>query len=178
MKIFFVCLIAVILIDIIDVDLISRHSCDRFCPKLPKFIAMGLIGKNSNKKKRYSRSRERADRLKNTPHNTYQIHSNDKFKLVGHYFHNDNSKRIILAVHGWRSTWNYDFNGQYQFLMNNNCSILFIESRAHGESEGRYMYYGKKNDLMSFYGLNLFVKIFLLICRYIFTVCLWVQQPL
>lgn len=144
MIIFFVCLIAVILIDIIAVDLISRYSCDRYCPKLPKFIAMGLIGKNSNKKKKYSRSRERADRLKNTPHNKYKIYSNDKLKLVGHYFHNDNSERIILAIHGWRSTWNYDFNGQYQFLMNNNCSILFIESRAHGESEGRYMYYGKK----------------------------------
>lgn len=67
MIIFFVCLIAVILIDIIAVDLISRYSCDRQCPKLPKFITMGLIGKNSNKMKKYSRSRERADRLKTRP---------------------------------------------------------------------------------------------------------------
>ncbi|MDE5984034.1 MAG: lysophospholipase [Eubacterium sp.] len=62
-------------------------------------------------------------------------------------FSKDNAERIIIAIHGWRSTWNYDFNGQYQFLADNNCSILFIESRAHGESEGRYMYYGKKERL-------------------------------
>ncbi len=105
---------------------------------------MGLIGKNSKQKKKVSKIRERAEILKNAVHETVEIHSDDGLKLVGHYFPQDNAVRIIIAVHGWRSTWNYDFNGQYQFLADNNCSMLFIESRAHGESEGRYMYYGKK----------------------------------
>ena len=105
---------------------------------------MGLIGKNKKKKKKVSKSRERAEILKNAVHETVEIHSDDGLKLVGHYFPQDNAVRIIIAVHGWRSTWNYDFNGQYQFLADNNCSMLFIESRAHGKSKGRYMYYGKK----------------------------------
>lgn len=144
MILFFICLTAIILVDIILVDLISRYSCDRYCPQLPKFISMGLIGKHSKQKKTFSESRQRAEKLKNTAHKKYEIASNDGIKLIGHYFPKENAERIIIAVHGWRSTWNYDFNGQYRFLADNNCSVLFIEPRAHGESEGRYMYYGKK----------------------------------
>ena len=144
MILFFICLTAIILVDIILVDLISRYSCDRYCPQLPKFISMGLIDKHSKQKKTFSESRQRAEKLKNTAHKKYEIASNDGIKLIGHYFPRENAERIIIAVHGWRSTWNYDFNGQYRFLADNNCSVLFIESRAHGESEGRYMYYGKK----------------------------------
>ncbi|MDE5984033.1 MAG: hypothetical protein K2H13_02115, partial [Eubacterium sp.] len=67
-------------------DLISRYSCDRYCPQLPKFVTMGLMGKKSKQKKKFSKSRERAEKLKNTTHEKYDIYSEDGLKLVRHYF--------------------------------------------------------------------------------------------
>ena len=143
----YVIIIAVLLLiaaDIVTVDLIARYSCDRLCPKLPSFLSQGLVGKKAGKKKRFSKSRARAQELKAAADKRFEILSGDGLKLVAHYYPCENADRIIIALHGWRSTWDYDFNGQYEFLHSQNCSILFTEARAHGESEGRYMYYGKK----------------------------------
>lgn len=145
MKIAITIILILMLIDIVTVDLIARYSCDRKCPKLPDFLSQGLIGKKGkkNSSNRVSKSRERAKALKEAANQRFEITSSDGLKMVAHYYPKENAKRLIIAVHGWRSSWDYDFNGQYEFLHNNDCSILFTESRAHGESEGRYMYYGK-----------------------------------
>lgn len=138
--------IAILLIcaDIIIVDLIARYSCDRNCPKLPSFLSQGLVGKKANSKKRFSKSRQRAEKLKETADIKFSITSSDNLNLVAHYYECEDAERLVIALHGWRSSWNYDFNGQYEFLHQQKCSILFTEARAHGESQGRYMYYGKK----------------------------------
>lgn len=115
--------------------------------KLPQIAVLFISRtrrKKSNKKKRYSQSRIRAKQLKKIADKKYTINSYDGLKLTAHYYEHKNPDRIIIALHGWRSSWNYDFNGQYEFLHQQKCSILFTESRAHGESEGRYMYYGKR----------------------------------
>lgn len=136
--------VIIIVLDIVIVDLIARYSCDRYCPKLPDFLSQGLVGKKAGKTKRVSESRIRAEKLKETADIRYEIMSEDGLKLVANYYPKENAKRIVIALHGWRSSWNYDFNGQYSFLHNEGCSIFFPQARSHGESEGRYMYYGKK----------------------------------
>lgn len=127
-------------IDIYIVDCATRYLCDRTYPQSPK-----LIGRQTNRKvNKNSKSQQRAIELEGKATKDYQIITNDGTKLVGHYCHCDNAKRVVVAVHGWKSSWSYDFNGQADFLHNNDCSILFVELRGHGNSGGRYMYYGKR----------------------------------
>ena len=92
---------------------------------------------------------EYAERLKNTPHETVEIESHDGLKLVGHWFENEDPKRIILAAHGWRSHWYRDFAYSFQFLREQGCSILYIEQRAQGASEGKYFFIKDPRSVIS-----------------------------
>ncbi len=68
--------------------------------------------------------------------------SHDGLRLVGHLRGCDEPKRIILAMHGWRSSWSRDFGMIADFWQDNNCIVLFAEQRGQGESEGEYMSFG------------------------------------
>lgn len=70
------------------------------------------------------------------------ITSRDGLRLVGHWYPCDNPKRVIVAMHGWRSAWNMDFGMIADFWHNEGCSILFAEQRAQNNSEGEYMTFG------------------------------------
>ena len=48
-------------------------------------------------------------KLKALPHKVVTIKSYDGQKLVGHWFRQENAKRVIVAMHGWRSSWWSDF---------------------------------------------------------------------
>ncbi len=66
----------------------------------------------------------------------------DGIKLTGHLYTCDDPQRLIIAVHGWRSTWNRDFGMAADFWFENNCNVLFIEQRCQGESGGEYIGFG------------------------------------
>lgn len=83
-----------------------------------------------------------AEKLQNTENELIEIESYDGTKLVGHWFPNPNEKRIIIAMHGWRSSWARDFSLIADFWMKNGCSVLFAEQRGQGESGGDYMGFG------------------------------------
>lgn len=85
---------------------------------------------------------EAQERLRSAPHETVTAEGYDHVKLVGHWFPCAEPKRIILAVHGWRSFWWRDFGPIADFWFKNGCSVLFIEQRAQGESEGDYIGFG------------------------------------
>ena len=70
------------------------------------------------------------------------ITGHDGTKLTAHLYTCDYPKRLIIAVHGWRSTWNRDFGMAADFWFENNCNVLFIEQRCQGESGGEYIGFG------------------------------------
>lgn len=70
------------------------------------------------------------------------ITSRDGLRLVGHWYPCENPKRVIVAMHGWRSAWNMDFGMIADFWHNEGCSMLFAEQRAQNNSEGEYMTFG------------------------------------
>lgn len=70
------------------------------------------------------------------------IQNSDGLKLTGHFLRANNPKRVVIAVHGWRSSWQHDFHSQCEILELLNCDILFIDQRAHGRSEGKYIGFG------------------------------------
>lgn len=82
---------------------------------------------------------EDADRLRFTPHEVVNLLSRDGVVLSGHWFANPNPKRIVLAMHGWRSSWYRDFGMAADFLLDSGCSVLFVEQRGQNGSGGAYM---------------------------------------
>lgn len=72
--------------------------------KADRLIAGGKVNND------FLRSLEEASKkLANTPNETVEIVAHDGERLVGHYIPCENPKRIIIAVHGWRSSWHSDF---------------------------------------------------------------------
>lgn len=77
------------------------------------------------------------------PNEAVTIHSSrDGTRLVGHWMAAHKPKRIIIAMHGWRSAWDNDFGMVADFFRKNDCSVLYAEQRAQGSSGGAYISFG------------------------------------
>lgn len=66
----------------------------------------------------------------------------DGVKLAGHWYPCADPERIVIAVHGWRTSWNRDFGMSTPFLHDSHCHVLFIEQRGQNSSGGDYMGFG------------------------------------
>ncbi|MBE6648122.1 MAG: alpha/beta hydrolase [Ruminococcaceae bacterium] len=66
----------------------------------------------------------------------------DGTKLIGHIYPCENAKRIIIAMHGWRSSYGEDFGMMADFFNQNQCTVLYVEQRGQGQSGGDYMGFG------------------------------------
>lgn len=80
--------------------------------------------------------------LKDSGCETVEINSYDGEKLVGHWYPAENAKRIIIAMHGWRSSWTKDFGIISGFWHDEGCSVLYVEQRGQNDSDGDYMGFG------------------------------------
>lgn len=83
-----------------------------------------------------------AEKLASKETEQVEILSEDGKKLVGHYYPCDDPKRIIIAMHGWRSSWEKDFGIFADFWHEHGCGVLFAEQRSQGNSEGEYITFG------------------------------------
>jgi len=80
--------------------------------------------------------------LEATPHETVQVTAHDGVTLMGHWFERPNARRVILAMHGWRSSWSHDFGLAAEFFFQEECSVLLPEQRGQGNSGGEYIAFG------------------------------------
>lgn len=110
----------------------------------PKFVKM--TGALNPRPKPDSQSaafrREASERLKNRQEETVSVTAFDGLRLVAHWFPQDQGKRVVIAVHGWRTSWHRDFGMMADFLRDSGCSVLYIEQRGQGDSDGEYMSFG------------------------------------
>lgn len=83
-----------------------------------------------------------AKKLENSSFDTVVITAQDGIKLVGHLRLCKNAKRIVIAMHGWRSSWANDFGLIDEFFYHNDCHILYAEQRGQNNSGGEYMGFG------------------------------------
>ena len=86
--------------------------------------------------------RDVGNKLAAHPHETVEIQSRDGTRLLGHWMPVPQPKRILIALHGWRSSWDNDFGMVADFFRNNQCSVLYAEQRGQGGSGGEYMSFG------------------------------------
>ncbi len=118
-----------------------EEALDRNEPEVMKKAKTRITG-TFKETPEYAKALEAAKVLESKNHERVEIEGRDGTKLVGHWFEKSGSERIIIAMHGWRSTWSWDFGAVADFLFENNCSVLFAEQRGQGESGGGYMGFG------------------------------------
>ncbi|MBO5489055.1 MAG: alpha/beta hydrolase [Eubacterium sp.] len=70
------------------------------------------------------------------------ITSKDGLLLHAAYLPAQNAKRILILCHGYRGTAYGDFANIAKYLHEHNCSLLFVDERCCGESEGEYITFG------------------------------------
>lgn len=89
-----------------------------------------------------------AEKTKSLPVEQVSITSDDSLNLTGSLYRCEKPKRIILAMHGWRSNWWTDFCCSIDFLHNENCMMLMPDQRGTNDSEGDYIGFGvlERND--------------------------------
>lgn len=83
-----------------------------------------------------------AHNLESKEHERVEITTQDGTYLIGHWYCPEKAKRIIVAMHGWRSNWSQDFGTIAPFWFDNDCAVLFAEQRGQGNSGGDYMGFG------------------------------------
>ena len=89
-----------------------------------------------------NRRMELGSRLRNKGGQRVQTVGRDHTELVGHWFSVPNPKRVIIAMHGWRSSWCNDFGFVADFWLDNGCCLLLAEQRGQGESGGAHIGFG------------------------------------
>ena len=81
--------------------------------------------------------------LKSHAYEDVTITSYDGLTLRARLYIHPNAKGVVVAVHGYRSGGSRDFGAVCPFYYNDlSCSILLIDQRACGQSEGKYITFG------------------------------------
>lgn len=75
------------------------------------------------------------------PMETVFIQSHDGLKLAAHYL-DAHSKKTLILLHGYRSCAYRDFSCVAEYYRSLGFNLLFVDQRAHGESEGKYICFG------------------------------------
>lgn len=116
-------------------------ALDREMPKVMKNANKRISGeKSSGEYTAYLENSSR--RLAEQPNEIVKITAHDGETLVGHYFPCENPERVIIAFHGWRSSWHRDFGMISDFWHRSNCSVLYVEQRGQNNSGGKHMGFG------------------------------------
>lgn len=82
------------------------------------------------------------EQLRAQPIETVSVMTHDGVKLVGHWYPHEQPKRVLIAMHGWRSSWDHDFGAISSFWHDSECSVLYPDQRGQNESGGEYMGFG------------------------------------
>ena len=82
--------------------------------------------------------------INNIEYKDIYIRNRDNLLLHGIYIDNPKSKKILVLLHGYRSTPNRDVYPSVKDYYDLNYSILIIDQRACGKSQGKYITFGYK----------------------------------
>ncbi len=105
--------------------------------RLQSRVSGGLL--DDPKLQKVAIARKRAMALETEP---VSITSRDGLRLKGYIYGCENPKRIILAMHGWRSDWKTDFGSCVDFLYGEGSVLICPDQRGQNDSEGEYIGFG------------------------------------
>ena len=76
----------------------------------------------------------------------WYIRSVEGFKLHASYFPAENAERFVVMCHGYRGSRFGSVASIAEFLHDNKCNLLLIDQRCCGESEGKYITFGAREQ--------------------------------
>ena len=114
-------------------------AMDREIPSYGKYINVSGGQHDESYNVRRAKAMEALEAL---PREEVSIRSADGLKLTGHLIKSRYPRRLIIAFHGWRSSWSRDFCMVAPFWLEQHCNVLFVDQRAQGNSEGQYLGFG------------------------------------
>ena len=130
---------------VVTAKLLTDTALDREEPKVMKkvkYIIAGSDAENVLPEKTRKELHDGAELLRSRETETPVITARDGVRLVGHWCPHPEAKRIIIAMHGWRSSWDHDFCTISGFWYDNGCSVLYPDQRGQNASGGDYMSFG------------------------------------
>ncbi len=119
-----------------------KIAMDRELPEAMVKKREKLTGANGDYSEFNTALEQGAKKLANSNCEQISINSHDGIKLAGHWHGCEHPKRVIVAMHGWRSDWCRDFGTIADFWRDNDCCVLYAEQRGQGNSGGDYMGFG------------------------------------
>ena len=84
--------------------------------------------------------------LKTHPSEAVEITSEDGLRLCGRLYIHPEARAVLVACHGYRSNGVRDFASACRYYGGHDMSILLIDQRACGKSEGRFITFGVKES--------------------------------
>lgn len=85
---------------------------------------------------------ERKEYLLSQPKEDIHIEAKDGLRLHGTYFPQGDEKKVVLCFHGYTSEGMKDYLALSGYYLKKGYSMLLVDERAHGESEGEYIGFG------------------------------------
>lgn len=76
------------------------------------------------------------------PHEDVYQQSKDGLKLHGKYFPGREEGKVVICFHGYTSHGMSDYIALSDYYLKHGYSMLLVDERAHGESEGEYIGFG------------------------------------
>ncbi|MBQ7337619.1 MAG: alpha/beta hydrolase [Clostridia bacterium] len=122
---------------------LMQVALDRKQPKMPQKAQNSMMGaSNIDLSAVIDGNRAAVERLEQGVTQTAEIVSFDGTPLTGHFVACEQPRRILVAMHGWRSSWSNDFAAIADFWKQSGCSVLYAEQRGQNNSGGDYMGFG------------------------------------
>uniref|UniRef100_UPI00405732EF alpha/beta hydrolase n=1 Tax=Acetatifactor sp. TaxID=1872090 RepID=UPI00405732EF len=85
---------------------------------------------------------ERKAQMLEQPHEDVWVTSHDGLKLHATWFPQKEKKKVVICFHGYTSKGMSDYIGLSGYYLPKGYSMLLVDERAHGESEGKYIGFG------------------------------------
>lgn len=76
------------------------------------------------------------------PHRDVYMDTWDGLKLHATYFPREDEKKVVICFHGYTSEGMKDYIALSDYYMKHGYSMLLVDERAHGQSEGTYIGFG------------------------------------
>lgn len=84
----------------------------------------------------------RKEAMLSEKHSDEWLMSADGLRLHATWFPQGECKKIVICFHGYTSQGMKDYLGLSGYYLKNGYSMLLVDVRAHGESEGKYIGFG------------------------------------
>ncbi len=124
------------------VNKLGKIAFDRKCPDIDNPKKRDRVRGSTGNEAFELYLKTQGEALKEEKLQTVTITADDGIQLVGHWYQAENARRVIVAMHGWRSSWHHDFGMVFPFFKDQKCSVLFAEQRGQSESGGEYIGFG------------------------------------